>query len=68
MFKIRSAQNKENIISVSLFAVVVLLAVVNLAVIIPGLVRIYSVQSDVSGKDPIDTATVNEAVRLLNEE
>jgi hypothetical protein len=68
MSKIRSAQNKEIIVAGSLFAVIVLQVIINLMIIVSGLIRIYLVQPEVSGKDPIDTATVNEAIKQLKEE
>jgi hypothetical protein len=66
MSKIHFQQNKEVIISVGLFVGLLMLLIINLTLLIPNLMRVYSPLKNQTGQSPIDTETVNQAIKVLN--
>jgi hypothetical protein len=66
MSKIRLSQNKEILVAISLIAGLLILMIINMAVLIPGINSVYLPGAKQANSDPIDTLTVNEAIKLLN--
>jgi hypothetical protein len=58
-------QNKEILVAVGLAVGVSILLLVNIIAITPGLIFLNQPATTTASKDPIDTATVNEAIRVL---
>jgi hypothetical protein len=65
MSKTLLTQNKEIIIAIGLSTVIFILLLVNLIALGPGMIDLYRVSPAKINKDPIDTAMVNEAIKVL---
>lgn len=59
--------NRETIIGISLGIFLLLLALVQGVLLVPSVLRSYAEIEKAQNKEPIDTQTVNEALKLLNE-
>lgn len=68
MSKIHSQSlSKESLIAIGLTIVVFILLVVNLIVLIPLIIQVYSPQNKSAAKEPINPETVNEALKIIEE-
>lgn len=65
MFKNLSHLNKQTTIAIVLVIGLLLMLFINLFVLIPQLIGVYSATPTPSKAAPIDTVTVNNAIELL---
>lgn len=65
MFKIPLLQNKEALVAISLFVGLSLVLIVNILLLAPVLIEVYSKPKSVENTLPIDTEMVNKAVKYL---
>jgi hypothetical protein len=65
MFKTRSVQTKESFITIGTTIGIILLVLVNIALLLPSLISVFGPQHSQIKQDPIDTSTVNEAIKLI---
>jgi hypothetical protein len=65
MFKTRSVQTKESIITIGVSIGIILFVVINIALLLPSLISVFGPQPTQTKQDPIDTNTVNEAIKLI---
>ena len=59
--------NKETIIGISLGIGLLLMVFIQTAILVPVLIRVYAPVAKIQNKEPIDTQTVNEALKVLGQ-
>lgn len=65
MSKILLTQNKDNIITLAVMTVLLSLVVINIVVLVPSLISVFTKESVNIKANPIDVETVNSAVEIL---
>lgn len=65
MFKTHLLENKENLLGFSIFFSFILLAIVNIVVLVPQLLKVFSPRSQIETASLIDVETVNKAIEYL---
>lgn len=67
MFKARLIQNKFALLSFATAVVIIVWILVNLALLVPPLITVFSTSPIIGNRQLIDAQTVNKAMELLNE-
>ncbi|OGG04949.1 hypothetical protein A2Z33_06670 [Candidatus Gottesmanbacteria bacterium RBG_16_52_11] len=65
MYKIRFLKDKELLAALAMLSAVGVMLIVNAVLIIPGFISVVRSRTPPAMAEPIDTETVNEAIRLL---
>ncbi|RJR15445.1 hypothetical protein C4579_02285 [Candidatus Microgenomates bacterium] len=65
MFKTHLPQNKETLVLLGVISAVIILGMINGLILIPKFIELYRVEVTPSTTLPIDAATVNQAIELL---